>query len=157
MAIQKKMFWDNQVDQLLSDTKKCFVCEVYFSQKKYIFDPERSTNCATSSFSVKIVCELSHFLPLIFVQYCINFTYNMYKRLKSCRHHSTFLLTNSQQNFNGVFFCEILKNHQISSFCSQRRIFKTNLWPKKESSIRKYGKSPKEVSFSERSIAGHPG
>ena len=27
----------------------------------------------------------------------------------------------------------------------------------KERSIRKYGKSPKEVSFFERSITGHPG
>jgi len=50
-----------QSDQLLSDPKKHFVCEVYFCQKKYIFDPERSTNCAKSSFSVKIIYELPHF------------------------------------------------------------------------------------------------
>ena len=31
------------------------------------------------------------------------------------------------------------------------------LSPKKERSIRKYGKSPKEVSFFERSSTGHPG
>ena len=30
------------------------------------------------------------------------------------------------------------------------------LSPKKERSSRKYGKSPKEVSFFERSITGHP-
>ena len=30
------------------------------------------------------------------------------------------------------------------------------LSPKKERSIRKYGKSPNEVSFFERSITGHP-
>ena len=30
------------------------------------------------------------------------------------------------------------------------------LGPKKERSIRKYGKSPKEVSFFERSSTGHP-
>ena len=51
----------NQSDQLLSDSKKHFVCEVYFFQKKYIFDPERSTNCTKSSFSIKIIYELPHF------------------------------------------------------------------------------------------------
>ena len=35
-----------QGDQLMSDPKKYFVWEVYFCQKKYIFDPERSTNRA---------------------------------------------------------------------------------------------------------------
>ena len=49
-----------------------------------------------------------------------------------------------------------MKNYQFSWFCSQRSIFKTNLRPKKERSISKYGKSPKEVSFFERSITGHP-
>ena len=65
-----------QSDQSLSDPKKHFVCEVYFCQKKYIFDPERSTNCAKSSFSDKIIYKLPHFWPLIFVKYFINFTYN---------------------------------------------------------------------------------
>ena len=51
----------NQSDQLLSDPKKHFVCEVYFCQKKYIFDSERSTNCAKSSFSIKIIYESPHF------------------------------------------------------------------------------------------------
>jgi len=51
----------HQSDQLLSDPKKHFICEVYFCQKKYIFHPERSTNCAKSSFSVKIIYELPHF------------------------------------------------------------------------------------------------
>ena len=67
----------SQSDQLLSDPKKHFVCEVYFCQKKYIFDPDRSTNCAKSSFSVKIIYELPNFLPIIFVKYFINFTYHV--------------------------------------------------------------------------------
>jgi len=62
----------DQSDQLLSDPKKHFVCEVYFCQKKYIFDPERSTNCAKSSFSDKIIYELPRFWPLIFVKYFHN-------------------------------------------------------------------------------------
>ena len=66
-----------QSDQLLSDPKKHFVWEVYFCQKKYIFDPERSTNCAKSLYSVKIIYELPHFWPIIFVKYFINFTYHV--------------------------------------------------------------------------------
>ena len=155
----------------MSDPKKYFVWEVYFGQKKYIFDPERSTNCAKSSFSNKIIYELPHFWPLIFVKYFINFTYNTrdYKVAGIIWHW--FLTNSSQQNFNRQYFtflvffvCKILffgpkivKNDQISYFCSQRSIFKTNLRPKKERSIRKYGKSPKEVSFFERSSTGHPG
>ena len=50
----------------------------------------------------------------------------------------------------------IVKNYQFTWFCSQRSIFKSKLSPKKERSIRKYGKSPNEVSFFERSITGHP-
>ena len=39
-------FYHAQGDRLLRDPKKYFVWEVYFCQKKYIFDPERSTICA---------------------------------------------------------------------------------------------------------------
>ena len=60
-----------QGDQLMSDPKKYFVWEVYFCQKKYIFDPKRSTNRAKSSFSDKIIYELPHFWLLIFVKYYI--------------------------------------------------------------------------------------
>ena len=63
-------FYHAQGDRLLRDPKKYFVWEVYFCQKKYIFDPE-------SSFSVKIVYELHHFWPLIFVNFQNNFTYNI--------------------------------------------------------------------------------
>ena len=51
----------DQGDRLLSDPKKYFVREVYFCQKKYISNPERSTNCAKSLFSDKIIDELPHF------------------------------------------------------------------------------------------------
>ena len=51
---------------------------------------------------------------------------------------------------------KIVKNYQFTWFCSQRSIFKSKLSPKKERSIRKYGKSPNEVSFFKRSITGHP-
>ena len=50
-----------QGGQLLSDPKKYFVCEVYFCQKKYIFDPERSKNCAKSSFPSKLIMNYSIF------------------------------------------------------------------------------------------------
>ena len=63
-----------QGDQLMSDSKKYFVWEVYFCQKKYIFDPERSTNRSKSD---KIIFELPHFWPLIVVKYFINLTYNI--------------------------------------------------------------------------------
>ena len=81
------------------------------------------------------------------------------------------MTNHSQQNFNGKYFTflvffpckiqyfgpKIVKNYQFTWFCSQRSIFKSKLSPKKERSIRKYGKSPNEVSFFERSITGHPG
>ena len=80
------------------------------------------------------------------------------------------MTNHSQQNFNGKYFTflvffsckiqyfgpKIVKNYQFTWFCSQRSIFKSKLSPKKERSIRKYGKSPNEVSFFERSITGHP-
>ena len=80
------------------------------------------------------------------------------------------MTNHSQQNFNGKYFTflvffpckiqyfgpKIVKNYQFTWFCSQRSIFKSKLSPKKERSIRKYGKSPNEVSFFERSSTGHP-
>ena len=114
-----------QGDRLLSDPKKYFVWEVYFCQKKYIFDPERSTNRSKSD---KIIYELPHFWPLIFAKYFINFTYNIrnYKVAGIIWHW--FLTNFSQQNFNRQYFtflvffvCKILffglkiiKNDQIS-------------------------------------------
>ena len=58
---------------MLRDPKKYFVWEVHFCQKKYIFDREISTNRAKSSFSDKIIYELPHFWPLIFVKIFTNF------------------------------------------------------------------------------------
>ena len=57
--------------RVMSDPKKYFVWEVYFCQKKYIFDPERSTNHTKSSFSDKIIYELPHFWPLILLKYLL--------------------------------------------------------------------------------------
>ena len=156
-----------QSDQLLNDPKKHFVCEVYFCQKKYIFDPERSTNCAKSSFSVKIIYELPYFWPIIFVTYFNSFTYHVKDYKVASFDIWQIILSRISIDFFLVFWyvfsCRIQyfgpkieKNYQFTLFCSQRSILKSKLRPKKERSIRKYGKSPNEVSFFERNITGHP-
>ena len=109
---------------------------------------------------------LTNHFHKIFYQFYIPCT-----RLQSCRHHLTLIFDKSFSSefqckifyFFGIFSWKIqyfgpkiVKNYQFTWFCSQRSIFKSKLSPKKERSIRKYGKSPNEVSFFERSITGHP-
>ena len=71
-----------QGDRLLSDPKKYFVWEVYFCQKKYIFNPERSTGCLYKLSRRNLMwgplkCSKSNFNPvhvfLHFNSFCLGY------------------------------------------------------------------------------------
>ena len=75
-----------------------------------IFYPERSINCAESSFPVKIIYEfLTNNFRVIFYQFYIPCT-----RLQSCRHHLTLIFDKSFSAefqwkifyFFGIFFLQ---------------------------------------------------